>query len=215
MDNILFLLLEYNANLHPVNPSESEISSRLGITQQAVSYRLKKLEKLGYITRDKNGISLTRTSLKNLRDIYAVLKENLNRTGLVLEGNVTSGFGEGKRYIKMYNKRLSLILGYNLFLGTLNVKLGNPEIRRKLVVEASPISISDFYENGSHHGGLFLFRCNVFHGNIFTEGFIVIPLKTKHGYNVIEVISQFNLRKKLKLKDGDKIKIVLINSSSR
>lgn len=108
-----------------------------------------------------------------------------------ITGRVVSGLGEGRRYMKKYKKNLEKALGMKFYSGTLNIRVKKQHVFRKAITIEPPSE------------GLFTVRCVKARINRKTRGAIVLPVKTRHKKNIIEIIAPVNLRKALKLKDGD------------
>ena len=75
-----------------------------------------------------NGIMLTPLAVEKLRQLFDVLKAGFGHLEMI--GSVVSGFGEGRKYMRIYSKRLSLILGITPFAGTLNIRLDDVQVRK-------------------------------------------------------------------------------------
>lgn len=114
---------------------------------------------------------------------------------MTIEGIVKSGFKKGSKYIKIYKEKIKQIINQDIYEGTLNVEVN-------LIVKN--LRFKNFYVIDEFDGfsRVIITPCKI--NNI--DAYIVIPDKTEHK-NVFEIISSTPLRKCLKLKDGDKVKI--------
>lgn len=110
-----------------------------------------------------------------------------------IKGRVSSGTGEGARYVLVYLEKIKKIAGFASFLGTLNIKT------KKRVHIWPEAQISSFGKYGA--AGL---KCCKLNG---VDCHIIIPEKARHTEPTIEIISKDNLRKKLKLRDSDEVVI--------
>ena len=124
-------------------------------------------------------------------------------------GKVVSGKGEGRYYVSLppYKRRFKKILGFVPYSGTLNVKLGKALDIDKL----NPIETDDFIYNEKKYFGVKIvpIRISKFRHDLEIEGAIIVPKKTYHSNNIIEIISPVKLRDALSLKDGDLVKIII------
>jgi riboflavin kinase, archaea type len=115
----------------------------------------------------------------------------------MLSGVIVSGTGEGSFYVEQYLNHLEGVLGFTCFAGTLNVKVSqkiNFNDSQKLVVAPEGMGQVDCY----------LVKIGEY------DGAIVVPHRTRHGEDVLEIVSAVNLREKLKLKNGDEFSCELV-----
>ena len=129
----------------------------------------------------------------------------MNSKNLVLNGVIVRGLGEGTYFMSMqhYQKEIKKKLGFDAYPGTLNLKVGKKQA--DILKKFAPIKIDGFKKNNKTFGGVDCYRAKI--KNI--DGSIIVPHLTKHK-DVIEFIAPVHLKSKLKLKDGDKIKIELV-----
>jgi len=113
-------------------------------------------------------------------------------------GKVSTGFGKGKQYVEKYQQYFIEHLEFIPYFGTLNLVVSNypdlPEEKKVSIipsgqgrVDCYPVLINNKY-----------------------KGAIVVPHKTRHGNDVIELICPEHLREVFKLNDGDEIKCELV-----
>ena len=119
---------------------------------------------------------------------------------LELEGKVKSGFGVGAKYIEMMNKAFKEKYGIMLYPGTLNIEVEEP-----FILESEERILKNEY-NGNQD--VIIKKVKFFNKEVY----IVRPeLNNKtdgeQPVNVIEIVSDINLRQEYDLKDGDKCKI--------
>lgn len=119
---------------------------------------------------------------------------------LLLRGRLTSGVGEGARYVEIYRRALSDLLGSDPYPGTLNLELDT--CFYDIASRFPPLRVKPPH---SGLGEVFAFRGWV--GNI--RVLVLKPIITSHDCNTVEVVSSVHLRSHLKLKDGDFIEIVV------
>ncbi|MCS7097764.1 MAG: DUF120 domain-containing protein [Candidatus Methanomethyliaceae archaeon] len=195
----------------------NELGKLMKISQQTASRKLLKLLKEGYIERELTirgqRITITKKGLEALREVYEVLRigfEGLERA-YCLKGVVFTGFGEGAYYVTRsgYSRQFEEKLGFKPYPGTLNLRLKSPEdikIRREL--ELLPgILIEGFMDEGRSYGNVKCFKARIFDE---VDGALLIINRTHYGNDVIELISEENLRKKFGLKDGDVVFLKVI-----
>jgi CTP-dependent riboflavin kinase len=123
---------------------------------------------------------------------------------LALKGKVFSGKGEGRKFTELewVRKQIESKLGFTPCLGTLNVRLDRKATESKKtlskieataeIVPGEGFSSGKCYEAYLHRG----VKCA-----------LVVPQIANYPEDVIEIIAPVNLRKKLRLKDGDTIEI--------
>ncbi len=119
---------------------------------------------------------------------------------IVLEGVVVSGLGVGAKYVRLYRELFIKYLGIDPYPGTLNVDVGRDvswvlaDIPAKIIPPPFP-----------GYSPVIAYR-----GRIDSEEVYVLkPCITEHGWNILEIISKYKLREKLKLRDGSLIKLVI------
>jgi len=126
--------------------------------------------------------------------------------GWHIEGIVTRGLGEGSLFMSMdhYKKEIKKKLDFDAYPGTLNLKIDQEQIHP--FKKINPIKIGGFKKNDKTFGGASCYKAKI--NNI--DGAIIIPDINKHKEDIIEFISPFNIKSKLNIKDGDKVKIQLV-----
>ncbi|MBI2652943.1 CTP-dependent riboflavin kinase [Candidatus Woesearchaeota archaeon] len=125
---------------------------------------------------------------------------------IILSGVIVRGLGEGTYFMSMqhYQKEIKKRLGFNAYPGTLNLKLEKKQ--RDIFKNLTPIKIDGFKSNNKKFGGANCYRAKIKN----TNGSIIVPDLTKHNKDVIEFIAPVHLKSKLKFKNGDKIKVELV-----
>jgi len=205
MDELLLLLLRSGAHREPVRLTTTEIGEMFGMSQQNVSRRLRALEKEGRIERKRQGVMLTEEGVAEMRELLAQL-QNAFDSSLEMRGRIADGLGEGRFYLSRpgYRKQMREKLGFEPYHGTLNVLLdaGEGEKRRRLL-QLEPVIIEGFKEDERTFGDLFAYKARV----DGIECAVVVPLRTHHGQDVIELVAPVSLRKKLGKGTGDSISV--------
>lgn len=129
---------------------------------------------------------------------------------MTLDGNITSGIGVAKRWVKMVEDIFKEKLNIELFPGTLNIKLlTNYKVKSDMIIMPE--------EYGGTQNVL-VQRCNIVNKqkNIKKETFIVRAAKNEtkegdHGTDILEIVSDVNLRETFNLQDNDYIQIEINN----
>jgi riboflavin kinase len=193
----------------------SVLAKKLDSSQQTISRKIRELEGLGFIERISfprgQKITVTEKGYNFLRREYSKLKEVIeysDKTGVSFGGYLISGSGEGKYYISQdrYFLQFNDKLGFRPFLGTLNLRLKSLHDMktRNDFEKTAPLVIKGFEKDKRSFGDLKCYQCRI---NRRFKGAVVIPDRTHHPSDIIEVISPVFLRKELSLKDGDYIHI--------
>ena len=187
-------------------------ATQLGISQQSASRLLLELEQERHISRkvEKTGQDVTlttkgRTALEAFRNRLNAAFAPKPKT---LTGAVKTGLGEGAYYMKLdgYRKQFERRLGYAPFPGTLNLIVAK-ETGDTVYEDPSFFTIEGFTANGRSFGGLRAKRCVISMGKEHADGAIIIPDRTSHDAETVEVIAKVNLRQKLGLRDGGKVRV--------
>ncbi len=204
MNELLLFLLKKGGNTKPITISTTELGDALNMSQQNASRLMIELEHEGKIARDKRGVMITKTGMEEILAVYGTMKHALEGKKMTIKGEIVLGLGEGGYYISLegYKKQFREKLGFEPFPGTLNLKLNKEQEEKRLMLrEMEPIIIEGWKTPDRSFGDLFAYKCKI--DNI--EGAIVIPVRTHHGTEVLELVSSVNIKKKLGKKDGDLI----------
>ncbi len=213
---ILKKLKQLSNENNEVRFTSSEFAKHLNISQQTASRIIIELEKKGYITRviTKRGqsIYISDLGLDILYSEYAELSEILSiKNVITLHGLVQSGMGEGRYYIsrKQYIVQFQEKLGIIPYLGTLNLKAVPEDLNEIRKLRGFPgIHIDGFKTEDRTFGDVKAFRAKIQD----IDCFVVMPERTVYT-EVVEIISQYFLREKLGIKDGDTLQVtVYLNS---
>uniref|UniRef100_A0A7J2TJB1 Riboflavin kinase n=1 Tax=Archaeoglobus fulgidus TaxID=2234 RepID=A0A7J2TJB1_ARCFL len=214
MMETLKILALMNASREVVKISCKELAEKLKQSVQTASRRLKELEDLGLIertvTKDGQFVVITEKGINLLHSEYLDYKKIFEgKNTLKFHGTVFSGLGEGRYYVSLegYRKQFMEKLGIDPYPGTLNVKVPKEEmmIKKRLDLEDG-ILIEGFKTEDRTFGEVKAFRCKLNGVNAF----IVMPRRTHHSSDVVELISEKKLRDVLNLKDGDRVEIEVI-----
>jgi len=222
--NILTLLalVKLGAGSAPSEVSSFTLGRALDITQQAASLRLVKLEKAGLIKRAHSGrglaVRLTDAGLRAAGSFYTGLKGALERPPgrLDFRGTVFTGFGEGGYYVSLkgYAKPFVEALGFEPFPGTLNLRLSNESMieQRRSLDYLQGVEVSGFRDRSRTYGPVKCFKALV---GAKYRGAVLAIERTHYDSSVLEAISPINLRKALRLKDGDECAVTVYLDGDR
>lgn len=209
----LFELMRLGAVSRPVRVSTTELSARMGCSQQSASRHLGLLEGMGLVSRqirpDGSLIRVTGEGRRALEEVYFALGGRLEAVeeALVFEGTVFSGMYQGRYYISQEGYRVQIVdgLGFDPYPGTLNLRLGegDSEARRRLDSVPS-VRIEGFRGEDRAFGAA---RCYPVTVNGEVEGAIIVAERTSYDLSVMEVIAPVNLRERFGLEDGDAVRV--------
>lgn len=189
----------------------SRLARDMRSSQQTISRKIRGLERKGYIERKvaPNGqlISVTPEGRKEMRKRFMELKgivERQDTGGISFGGHLLSGSGEGRYYIGQddYFLQLQDKLGFRPFLGTLNIKLKRmSDVNSRHEMEGTrPVLIKGFRKGDREFGDIKCYPCTV---NRRFRGAVILPQRTHHPRDIVEVIAPVCLRKELSLSDDD------------
>lgn len=209
MELELLLLLAKEGAIGQKKPfTMRALGAQIEAAPQTVMRKLDNLEFKGYIRRTVRGrktyIEITPEGIRFLRNIYEDLRRVFH--GEYMVGEIVSGLGEGAYYINEYRERIKEYLGFDPFPGTLNVKLIHPRTVFDAVADLEPIIIPGFVRGGRTFGDVRAYRVRV-NG---VEGAVVIPSRTIHPPEIAEIVAPLNIRERLGLGDGDKVRIEVV-----
>lgn len=215
-------LLAEGAKDKPVALTTVELAKKLGKSQQSASKHLDEMERDGLIERIKSGrktfVKLTSKGVSGASEIYSSLQAAFGNGEQLLEirGVLFAGLGEAAYYVSMagYRRQFVSKLGFRPFPGTLNLRL-NTTIDRKLkkdLASTKGIHIEGFKDGKRTYGGAECFRALL---NEKMHCAVLVLERTIYDDSVLEIISPQNIRKSLRMKNGDSVdvKISLKNSS--
>ncbi len=127
---------------------------------------------------------------------------------LQFSGRVFSGLSEGAYYVSLqgYSKAFLDSFGFRPFPGTLNLRLSGPVMvdRHRRLNASDGVDVPGFRDGNRSYGGVKCFRALI--GGRY-PGAVLAIVRTQYDMSVLEVISPLNLRKTLKLGDGDECSV--------
>ncbi len=127
------------------------------------------------------------------------------RESLMITGRIRTGMGRGKFFLSKGGYRAQFIrkLGIDPAKGSLNIHVDVPS-KLSLLEGSEGITIEGFREGDDEFGEVVAFEAEI-------EGLkaaAIIPRKTSH-VDVLEVVSEYDLRRELHLEDGDRISVTV------
>ena len=209
MPDIVFYLLQKGAHREPKRITTGEIAEGIGVSQQTASRKLIALEQEGAVARKGGAISLTPLAVSRVRAFVSEVLESLQGEATVFTGGVAAGIGKGAYFVsqKEYSDGFKKHLDFSPFPGTLNVKIEGEDIEKRITLrEQPPIRVPGFSKGKTTFGKIDCYRCMI----SGLPGAVIFPEMSVHGLQVIEIISPFNLRKKLSLSDGSKVTVEMV-----
>ncbi|HZY93575.1 MAG TPA: DUF120 domain-containing protein [Candidatus Bathyarchaeia archaeon] len=214
---VLFKLAELGGHEKSVGISTGELAKTLSISQQSASRLLVAMEKVGLIERQRQGrdqtVRLTKVGLESLAEIHGLLTRVFEpvKDDLILATTVFSGLGEGSYYMSLegYRKQFRSKLGFDPFPGTLNLRIRREDLGKRKMMEGFPaIEIEGFANDKRTYGGAYCYRALI---NEDLKGAVIAPIRAHYGEDVLEVIAPYHLRKQLRLKDGDTVRVKILS----
>lgn len=192
------------------------LGDRLDASTQTASRRLQSLEATGHIERDVVGdgqwVRVTDAGAAALRAEYADYRRLFeSAVDLVLRGSATSGMGEGRHYVTLpgYAEQFRERLGYEPFPGTFNVNLSEESARRRSeMAGVDAIPINEWEGEDRTYGAAACYRVTIVAGDErYESAHAIVPDRTHHEADQLEVIAPDRLRDVLGLADGDEVEI--------
>lgn len=194
--------------------TSKDFARSLGTSQQTAARRLADLEADGLLTRESGPkgqkVKLTRKGVAILRSVHRELDIIFGKRAhvLKLKGRIIPGAGEGAYYMSQegYRRQFERELGFIPYRGTLDVKLDGGSLERREMLENLPgKKIEGFKTQERTFGPVKCFEAKLQD----TRVVVIIPARTHHT-EIIELVAPVNLRRKLKLSDGNIVSIEVI-----
>jgi len=210
----------------PITMTTAELATavREEISSQTASRRVRRLDEAGFITRQigSNGqkIGITEEGRRRLEQEYQeycqIFSEN---NQLVLEGDVTTGMGEGSYYINLsgYAKQFKDRLGYRPYPGTLNLNLTTESIRQRGRLQFfEAVHIESWSGEDRTYGAANCYSATITtdEEETYEQAHILLPDRTHHDTDQLEIIAPDRLRDELGLSDGDHVSVQITRGDS-
>ena len=214
----LYKLAELGACSRTVKVSTEYLAEKMGVSQQTASRHLIHLDKSGWtnrmITPEGCLIKITDSGAAQLKKLYSGLRliiEAPYPPSVTLEGVLFTGLGEGAYYVTRDGYRRQFIekLGFDPYPGTLNLKLTSEyDMKTRSELETYPgIELESFKDESRTFGSVMCYPAII---NNRVKGALVCALRSHYDSSVMEIIAASFLRGKLKLKDGNKVKVEVL-----
>jgi riboflavin kinase len=199
-----------------ITVSCSSMGDRLDVSTQTASRRLRSLDGSDLIRRTVVGegqrVSLTTAGRRLLarehhdyRTLFGADPEP------PLSGTVETGMGEGRHYVSLpgYVDQFEERLGYEPYPGTLNVRLDDVSARRYDALSAREGVDIDEWEDGDRtYGAAVCYAAQVSaEGGSYDRAHVLVPDRTGHDEDLVELIAPDRLREALSLTDGSEVSI--------
>ncbi len=208
-DLYLLLYLAEKTKLHqPLQASTGAIAADLRISQQTVSRKLIAFVHAGLIERTltQGGVEirLAPAGKKLLHRMYGDLQRLFGQQ-LSLRGTVKDGLGEGRFYMSQndYIQQFLRFFHFTPFAGTLNLTVASSAVDAFLSTKQY-YAIHGFTTKERSFGGL---HCYPVHIAQKIAGVLIIPERTLHKPDTIEVVAPMNLREALQLQNGHEVEM--------
>lgn len=193
------------------------LADRLEVSNQTASRRLQSLEDVGLIARehvpDGQWIEVTERGRRALQAEYEAYRRIFEAEPTVgLRGRVTEGMGEGGHYISLEGYRVQFVerLGYEPFPGTLNVSLDEESVRRRgRLASLDAIPIDGWEDEQRTYGPAVCYPATLANeaGDRYAAAHAIVPERTHHDEDNLEVIAPDKLRDELGLGEAAPIAI--------
>lgn len=211
-------LAEMGAHRRTAKISTEYLAEKLGIAQQTASRYLIELEHKGWIKRtitpEGSLIKIDEAGIKELQRLHSNLRQWVEAaypSSITIEGAIFTGLGEGAYYIQkeFYRKQFIEKLSFDPYPGTLNLKLTTDyDLKTRMELEAYPaIEIQGFKNEDRTFGIVKCYRAII---DNKIKGALISAMRSHYDTSVVELIAPVNLRKQLKLKDGQKLKVEIL-----
>ena len=213
--NLLIYFAQLRANEKEISITTSQIADFFKTSQQTASRCLIRLSKeLGLVswrsTRKGSFVQINPLGIDILHQLRFELERALypDLNTITIHGSVFSGLGEGKYYISRPSYMDSFVkkLGFRPFHGTLNLRIPSDDVDRLDLIRGSwPVIIPGFEESGRQYGDVLCYEVKI--PNLTAKVAAIVPRRSHYGSNVLELISDVNLRETLNLEDGSELAV--------
>jgi len=194
------------------------LAERLDASSQTASRRLRRLAEAGLVERETVGdgqwLTVTDEGERVLREEYEDYRRVFEGERAVeLVGTVTDGMGEGRHYITLsgYMEQFRSKLGYEPFPGTLNVALTGAGVRARSALSAhDSVRIEGWEDENRTYGPADCYPASVVAletDESYDGAHAIVPERTHHDENRLEVIAPVKLRDTLGLTDDEPVAV--------
>ncbi|ADB62689.1 CTP-dependent riboflavin kinase (plasmid) [Haloterrigena turkmenica DSM 5511] len=158
---------------------------------------------------DGQWVAITEAGEQSLRSEYGDYQRIFDSEADVeLRGTLTSGIGEGQHYVSLtgYARQFRDRLDYEPHPGTLNVALDDDSIRRRSALSGlDPIPIDGWEGDDRTYGSAFCYPVTIEtdDGATCDAAYAIVPKRTHHEEDQLEIIAPTKLRTDLEIADDD------------
>lgn len=200
--DLLVYLAEKSGLYRSLKTSTVKIAQETKASQQTVSRKLRQLDELNLISRTASAKGMEITIMPSgkgmLQQNYSKLKGIFESLAEPLSGSVCHGIGEGAYYVLKYKKLFKQHLGFTPYPGTLNLKV-EKEKALAFLDGLEKVRIEGFKDKSRTFGALDCYLTRI----KGIKAAVIVPERTRHEENVLEIIAPDYLRGELKLKNKD------------
>lgn len=200
--DLLVYLAEKSGLYRNLKTSTVKIAQETNASQQTVSRKLRQLDEFNLISRTASAkgmeITISQAGKEMLQQNYDKLKGIFESQARPLEGVVCHGIGEGAYYVLKYKKLFKQHLGFDPYPGTLNLKVER-EKALAFLDGLERVRVEGFKDKARSFGALDCYRIKV----KGIKAAVIVPERTRHEENIVEIIAPDYLRGELKLKNND------------
>jgi riboflavin kinase len=208
-------LAKTDALRREIKVSSSRLADELGVSNQTAIRRLDALDEADLVRRqpvaDGHYVFIREEGKEVLREEYHEYTRIFEADQAIeLEGVVVDGMGEGKHYISVdgYQEQFQEKLGYKPFPGTLNVELGEASIRTRSQLRGlEPIRITGWEGDDRTFGAVYCYPARVEADSTYTGAHLIVPERTHHDEDQVELLAPDELRDALELETNDEVTI--------
>ncbi len=194
--------------------STSRIAEATGMSQQSASRIMQEMEKKGFLSRkvfiDGQLITITRKGKETLKQRHEELSSIFSAKKIELTGKLVTGIGQGGYFVglKGYKKQFSNKLNFIPYAGTLNLKV-DKQTGRAVRQISNFLLIEGFSTKKKTFGGLKCSKAKLEIKGKNVLGAVILPFRTVHGDDIVEVIAPDFLREKYNMKDGEVMRVLV------
>lgn len=196
-------------------PTSRRLARRVDVDHDTIARRLDRLERAGlvslYPSEEGRQVGLTPSGRERVA-ADGNGKPSSDRDAIELRGSVTEGLGKGREFVSLegYAEQFERRLGYEPYPGTLNVSLDSENTaRRSLLTDVEGIRIDPWERGERTFGGATCYpvRLETATGDSYAPAHLLVPDRTDHGSDQLEIIAADRLRSRLDIDDDEVISI--------
>lgn len=204
----------------PVKLSSSTLAGSWRTSPQTAARRLQDMERQGLVRRTMvpggQKVLLTPQGLEVLRKEFTDYRRlfGTSANSVTFAGAVVTGLGEGQYYVAQegYMRQFRSRLGFEPFPGTLNLRLDpDSEIQRHRLDGVPGVPIEGFRAPERTFGPARCFPASVAadkaRKRTYPGAAVILPERTHYPPNMLELLAPVELRRNLKLQDGDAVAV--------